>query len=168
MDRASDLVLPVRRQAAVLLADLFHEPLDERLFAHQVQAAQDLPRLLDELSQAVLVRVTRVEERGQYLFLQLVMEILACRELLLRVARTADDDPFQVRKVQERLGHTVADLLIPLVDRDVVAPLEPPRALTAHPMLRRHLALEILDDLDPFAPQEAERRLAPVNHDEAV
>src|SRR3989454_928608 len=168
LKRVSDLLLPIRRQAAVLLADLLHEPLHKRFLAHQVEAAQDLPRLLDELSQAVLVRVTGVEERGQDLFLQLVMEIIAGREFFLRVARTADDDPFQVRKVQERLGHQVADLLVPLMDRDVVASLEPSGTLTPHPVLRRHLGLEILDDLDPFASQEAEGRLAPVDHDEAV
>src|SRR3989454_9460544 len=90
LKRVSDLLLPIRRQAAVLLADLLHEPLHKRFLAHQVEAAQDLPRLLDELSQAVLVRVTGVEERGQDLFLQLVMEIIAGREFFLRVARSAD------------------------------------------------------------------------------
>src|SRR5256886_7842581 len=112
LQRMSDLVLPVRGEAAVLFADLLHQTLHERLLPHQIQAAQDLPRLLDELSKAVLVRVARVKKGWEDLFLELVVEVLPRRELFLRVTRTADDDPFEVRLIQERFRHQVADLLV--------------------------------------------------------
>src|SRR5947199_10706103 len=140
----SDLVLPVRGEAAVLFADLLHQTLHERLLPHQIEAAQDLPRLLDELSKAVLVRVARVKKGWEDLFLALVVEVLSRRELFLRVTGTADDDPLEVPLVQERFRHQVADLLVPLVARDVVAPLQTPGALPPHPVLARDRRLHVL------------------------
>src|SRR5437667_3113857 len=168
LERMSDLVLPIRGEAAVLFADLLHQPLDEGLLPHQVQAAQDLPRLLDEFPKAVLVRVARVEERGEDSFLEFVMEKISRSELFLRVTRPADEDPLEVREVQERFRHQIPYFLVPLVDRDIVASLEAPRTLASHPVLGRHLRLEILDHFNPLAAQQAEGRLAPVDHDEAV
>src|SRR5207247_2285498 len=55
-----------------------------------------------------------------------------------------------------------------LVDCHVLAPFEAPGALPTHPMLGRHLRLEVLDHLDPFAAEHAQGRFAPVDHDEAV
>src|SRR5207249_431108 len=149
----SSTAAPIPREAAVLFADLRHLPLDEGLLPHQVQAAQDLPPLLDEFPKAVLVRVARVEERGEDSFLEFVMEKVSRRELFLRVTRPADDDPLEVRKVQERFRHQIPDFLVPLVDRDIVAPFEAARTLASHPVLGRHLRLEILDHLDPLAAQ---------------
>src|SRR5439155_2142343 len=127
LERMSDLVLPIRGEAAVLFADLLHQPLDEGLFPHQVQAAQDLPRLLDEFPNAVLVRVARVEERGEDSFLEFVMEKISRRELFLRVTRPADDDPLEVREVQASFRHQMPDFLVTRGDRGSVAPLEAPR-----------------------------------------
>src|SRR5467141_3653874 len=163
-----DLVLSVGRESAVRLPDLLHEALDEGLLPHQVEAAQDLARLLDELPQAIFVRVPGVEERREHLFLHLVVEKVSRRELFLRVAGPADDDPLKVGPIQERLRHQISDLLVPLVDRDVVASLESAGALSAHPVLRRDLRLEVLDHLDALSPEQAERRLAPVDHEEPV
>src|SRR5207245_535873 len=80
----------------------------------------------------------------------------------------SDDDHLQVRPVQVRFRHQISDLLVPFVDRDVMAPLESARALTAHPMLRRDLRLEVLDHLDSFSAEQAERGLAPVDYEEPV
>src|SRR5256886_3289917 len=49
-----------------------------------------------------------------------------------------------------------------------MAPLESARTLTAHPMLRRDLRLEVLDHLDPFSTEEAERGPAPVDDEKPV
>src|SRR5467141_2871588 len=149
--RVPHLFLSIGGEAAVGLPDLLQEALDERLLPHQVKAAQDLAGLLNELPQSIFVRVAGVEERREDLFLQFVVEVVSRRELLLRVAGTSDDDPLQVLPVQVRLGHQISDLLVPLVDRDVMAPLESARTLTAHPMLRWDLRLEVLDHLDPFS-----------------
>src|SRR6266699_1040491 len=93
LERMADLALAVRREASVLLADLLHQPLHQGLFSHQVETAQNLPRLLDELPETVLVRVARVEKGRHDSLLQFVVEIVPRRELLLRVPRASDDDP---------------------------------------------------------------------------
>src|SRR5207249_118185 len=82
-----------------------------------------------------LVRVADVEEGRDDLFLQLVMNEVARRELFLRIAGPSDDDPLDFGPVEERFRAQLADLLVPLVDGDVVPSLEPPGALSAHPVL---------------------------------
>src|SRR6266704_1695671 len=124
LQRMTDVVLAVRREASVLLTDFLHQPLNQGLFSHQVETAQNLPRLLDELPEAILVRVARVEKGRHDSFLHFVVEIIPRRELFLRVTRASDDGPLDVRLVQEGFRHQISNFLVTLVAGDVVAPFE--------------------------------------------
>src|SRR5207237_10566521 len=98
--RVPHLFLSIGGEATVGLPDLLHEALDEGLLPHQFEAAQDLEGLLDELPQSIFVRVAGVEERREDLFLQLVVEVVPRRELLLRRAGTDAGDPITVHYEQ--------------------------------------------------------------------
>src|SRR3990170_3422433 len=141
LEGPANLGLPVRGEPARLLPDLVHEALDLGLLPHEVEVREEVPRLLDELPEPVLVRVPRVEERRQDLLLQLVVEVVLVHEVLLRVAGSADEDPADLGAGLKRLRHQVADFLVPLVGRDLDEPLEPPRALPAPPALPAREAL---------------------------
>ena len=105
---------------------------------------------------------------GEYLVLELVVDVIPLEELLLGGARPADEETLQVGDLQVDLGDVLPDPGVVLVEVHVPEPLVPPGALTPRPGLPLDARGDVLDDVGPLPLEHGECGGLGVDDDDAV